>query len=57
MKTTGYEKLYNLVERNHGKRLGIARMIKQTGLTAKSIFMYTSWNGFGSFRKGYLNVA
>jgi len=57
MKTTGYEKLFKLVEQNRGKRIGIARMIKKTGLSAKSIYMYTSWDQFGSFRNGYLNVA
>jgi len=56
-KVSGKIRLEKLIEKNHGKRIGIARLVKLTGLSEKSIYMYVSWNQIGKFRKGFLHVA
>ena len=54
---SGKTKFQTLVNAFPGRKIGIARIKKYTGLSEKSITMYTSWNCYGSFRNGKLNVA
>ena len=54
---TGEKKFETLVKAYVGKKLGIDRIRKYTGLSEKSICMYTSWNQYGSFHSGMLNVS
>ena len=57
MKKTGKEKLETLVRAFPGQKLGIDRIKKYTGLSIKSIRMYTSWNAYGKFQSNALRVS
>jgi len=58
MKTkTGIAKFETLIKATGiGRKIGMDRIRKYTGLSEKSVLMYTSWNRFGSFRDGKLIV-
>jgi len=53
---SGKAKFQTLVNAFPGRNIGIARIKKYTGLSEKSITMYTSWKRYGNFRNGKLCV-
>lgn len=54
---TGLAKFETLVKATEtGRKIGLNRIRKYTGLSTKSIAMYASWNHFGAIRKGKLIV-
>lgn len=56
-KKSGKAKFQTLVNAFPGRKIGVERIKKYTGLSEKSIYMYTSWKRYGSFRNGKLCVA
>jgi hypothetical protein len=54
---TGKQKLETIVNAFPGRKVGIDRLTKYTGLSKKSVTMYVSWFAYGNFHNGKLNIA